>query len=52
MTKTLDYKLKINIPANSLYEAKKNCAKIQYLMRMFYKTFNNEKYEQAVANWC
>ena len=33
----INYKFKLNIPAMDLNEAKKNCAKIQYLMRMFYK---------------
>lgn len=33
----LDYSMKINAPAASVYEAKQNCAKIQYLMRMFFK---------------
>ena len=33
--KGLDYSFKINLPAESLDEAKKNCGKIQYLFRMF-----------------
>ncbi len=33
----LDYSLKINVPAGNVEEAKKNCAKIQYLTRMFVK---------------
>ncbi|HBQ59714.1 MAG TPA: hypothetical protein DD671_08845, partial [Balneolaceae bacterium] len=34
---SLDYSIKINVPAGSVEEAKKNCAKIQYLTRMFVK---------------
>lgn len=33
--KGLDYSFKINLPAENLEEAKKNCGKIQYLFRMF-----------------
>ena len=35
---SLDYSLKFNVPSSSILEAKKNAGKIQYLMRMFYKT--------------
>lgn len=35
----LEYTLRLNIPAENLLEAKKNCGKLQYLMRMFYKKF-------------
>ena len=35
--KDLSYKFKLLIPASNLAEAKRNCAKIQYLMRMFYR---------------
>ena len=33
----IDYKFKFNVVADNLIEAKKNCGKIQYLMRMFFK---------------
>jgi len=36
-----EYTLKINIPSRNLAEAKKNCGKIQYLMRMFFKKYSN-----------
>lgn len=36
--KSLEYSIKINIPSASLKEAKKNCAKIQYLFRFFPKS--------------
>ncbi len=36
-----EYSLTINIPSESLTEAKKNCGKIQYLMRMFLKKYYN-----------
>ena len=36
-----EYNLSIDIPSESLEEAKKNCGKIQYLMRMFYKKYSN-----------
>ena len=35
--KDLSYKFKLLIPAMNLTEAKRNCAKIQCLMRMFYR---------------
>ncbi len=35
--KDLSYKFKLLIPAKDIAEAKNNCAKIQYLMRMFYR---------------
>jgi hypothetical protein len=35
--KDLSYKFKLLIPAKDLAESKRNCAKIQYLMRMFYR---------------
>ena len=35
--KDLSYKFKLLIPAKDLDESKRNCAKIQYLMRMFYR---------------
>ena len=35
--KPIIYKMKVNVPSENLEEAKKNCAKIQYLARMFYK---------------
>jgi len=35
--KDLSYKFKLLIPAKDVAEAKRNCAKIQYLMRMFYR---------------
>ena len=35
--KDLSYKFKLLIPAKDIAEAKRNCAKIQYLMRMFYR---------------
>ena len=34
----LDYSMKITVPSSDLGEAKKNCAKIQYLLRMFFKS--------------
>lgn len=35
----MEYSFKINIPSKDLDEAKKNCGKIQYLLRMFYKRY-------------
>jgi hypothetical protein len=35
--KNLSYKFKLSIPAADLGEAQVNCAKIQFLMRMFYR---------------
>ena len=35
--KDLSYKFKLLIPAKDLAEAKNNCAKVQILMRMFYR---------------
>lgn len=35
----IEYSFKINIPSKDLDEAKKNCGKIQYLLRMFYKRY-------------
>ena len=40
---SLDYNMKITVPAGDLVEAKKNCAKIQYLMRMFFKKYTPTK---------
>ena len=46
--KGLDYSFKINLPAENLEEAKKNCGKIQYLFRMFLRRekvdFQNEEF--------
>lgn len=36
---SLDYSMKIIVPSSDISEAKKNCAKIQYLMRMFFKKY-------------
>ena len=36
---SLDYSMKIMVPSSDISEAKKNCAKIQYLMRMFFKKY-------------
>jgi hypothetical protein len=38
---SLEYTLKLNIPSESLIEAKKNCGKVQHLMRMFLKKYND-----------
>jgi len=38
----LDYSMGISVPASDLAEAKRNCAKIQYLMRMFFKSADAE----------
>ena len=38
-----DYSIKINLPAASLTEAKQNCAKIQYLIRMFVRRGHAKK---------
>lgn len=35
----LDYSMKVVVPSSDMEEAKKNCAKIQYLMRMFFKAY-------------
>lgn len=35
----LDYSINITVPASDLDEAKRNCAKIQYLMRMFFRKY-------------
>ncbi len=49
--KGIEYNLTFNVPAQSLLEAKKNCAKIQYLMRMFYKkTKQSDEDQVADAN--
>ena len=37
--KHLKYSIKLNVVSDSLMEAKRNAAKMQYLSRMFYKTF-------------
>lgn len=39
--KHLINKMKVNVPSANLNEAKKNCAKIQYLLRMFYKAHSD-----------
>ena len=36
-----EYSFKINIPSASLIEAKKNCGKIQYILRMFLKKYSD-----------
>ena len=36
---SLDYSIKIDVPSFDIAEAKKNCAKLQYLMRMFFKKY-------------
>lgn len=38
---SIEYTLQFNIPSESLLEAKKNCGKIQHLMRMFLKKYND-----------
>ena len=38
----LEYKLKVNLLANNVYEAKKNCGKLSYLFRMALTKQNNE----------
>ena len=38
---SIDYTLKFNVPSESLVEAKKNCVKVQYLMRMFLKKYDD-----------
>ena len=40
----LDYSIKVNIPAANVSEAKRNCAKIQYLVRMFIKKHKPSSY--------
>lgn len=35
----IKYSLEIDVPSANLLDAKKNAAKIQYLSRMFFKTF-------------
>ena len=44
-----EYSFKINIPSASLLEAKKNCGKIQYILRMFLKKYSDgfETIDQA-----
>lgn len=39
--KHLINKMKVNIPSANLKEAKQNCAKIQHLLRMFYKAHSS-----------
>lgn len=41
--KHLINKMKVNVPAANLNEAKKNCAKVQTLLRMFYKTHSDSQ---------
>ena len=36
----LNYTMKVTVPSANLEEARKNCAKIQYLLRMFFKKFS------------
>ena len=36
--KNLSYKFNLSVPSEDIAEAKQNCAKVQYLMRMFYRT--------------
>ena len=38
----LSYSMKLNLPADSLIQAKQNCAKIQVMSRMFIKRNNSE----------
>lgn len=44
----LSYDLKINVPSASLNEAKKNCAKIQYLLRFFVRKYSGQSSTIAV----
>jgi len=46
---SLDYSMNITAPAADLQEAKKNCAKIQYLMRMFFKKYTPTKLTRVRA---
>ena len=39
-----EYSFKVSIPSEDLTEAKKNCGKIQYLMRMFYKKYSKKNF--------
>lgn len=50
--KSLDYDIGFDLVSNSLAEAYQNCAKIQYLMRLFLKKnySNSEAIEQAGKN--
>jgi len=50
-TKTLSYKVKLILPAGDLEEAKKNCGKIQYLARMFFKPDYNATAEEMVKQF-
>lgn len=44
----LSYKMNITAPAKDLAEAKRNCAKVQYLMRMFYRTDSSST---TIGDW-
>ena len=46
----ISYKLSFTVPAQDLQEAKKNCAKVQYLMRMFYKRSELPNPDQSKEN--
>lgn len=52
----LDYSIKIVAPAADLAEAKANCAKIQYLVRMFFKkeatTTNGDPKRHSIRVYC
>lgn len=41
--KHLINKMKVNVPSKDINEAKKNCAKMQHLLRMFYKAHSDSE---------
>ena len=48
----IEYSLKINMPARSILEAKKNCAKVQIISRLFIReTITNEASKDALKEF-
>ena len=48
--KPIVYKIRINVPSKNLDEAKRNCAKIQYLARMFFKTNYSQTQQDLIES--
>lgn len=46
----IEYTVKINIPSEDIDEAKKNCGKIQHLLRMFFKRYYDGAQNAAVPS--
>ena len=48
--KSLEYNFSMDMPAKNLEEAKKNCAKIQYILRIFYKASSGFSFNDELTN--